>query len=490
MPIIKQSKQLDGPNSIYKASRTLAKRQVKNMSPPVEEPSGQPVQQRGQDVDGLIPQLLQNVSDINGLLTSLRMVGESDATDRRAPGQAQPVEEEEDIPRPKKRRAGSGRTRKLRGGALSLEQRSDLDKKIKKGQRYIQDKIIEIQELTQQKDMNSRTNPTSPDEKRAKASENDRLRNLINIRNRAIKKKQDEIDAWEQILQKDFEEASKPKKLPAKEPREVTDRIEDDETLLEANMKDFRTQVRDGADEDQLDQMLQDIQETLPDINDYRRTHGYPELEIQGDRVVVVGQGTPRPSQQFEEKMDEEEEDEIPPPPPPDEDLQEGEDIEDFIARFDFSNVSKSTLLVILNQLKSLVKRGDLIFKRIIQTGVKASEADLNTLIDEVAEAIALKRFLFTHISQITRKSQDLGTYLQRILSGMLGKYIEALKTYIKRDAQGLTREQSSSIQENVTDEPEDLIEGAGRLSVRPGRNIVLSDAVRRISKYDRKYIL
>jgi hypothetical protein len=204
-----------------------------------------------------------------------------------------------------------------------------------------------------------------------------------------------------------------------------------------------------------------------------------------------------------DDEEDEREEKEEPAPaprdpiPPPEaievvDDGDDGDDDELDISQFDFSKVSKSTLLVILNQLKGLVKKGDLLLKRIKKSGIVASDGDLEQITQEIAEMMSNKRFLLSHINQISRKGKEIAEYLYSILSSMVGKYIEGLKTYVKQYAQ-MNQEQVSSIQEDNEGE----IEGAGRRlspeSVgKKGYNpkVVLSDAVRRISQFDRKYLL
>jgi hypothetical protein len=99
--------------------------------------------------------------------------------------------------------------------------------------------------------------------------------------------------------------------------------------------------------------------------------------------------------------------------PDPNVDIEDydGEDFLD-LSQFDFSKVGKSTLLVILNQLKSLVKRGDILLKKIVHSNIVAGEGDLDTLVDELSDIKASKRFLLDHIIQISRRGKQIDEYL------------------------------------------------------------------------------
>jgi hypothetical protein len=164
----------------------------------------------------------------------------------------------------------------------------------------------------------------------------------------------------------------------------------------------------------------------------------------------------------------------------------DGDDFFD-LSQYDFSKVGKSTLLVILNQLKSLVKRGDILLKKIVHSNIVAGEGDLDTLVDELSDIKASKRFLLDHIIQISRKGKQIAEYLHSILTRDLGKFIEKLKTYIKRYAQ-LGLSQINSIREDTEEvEPVEIVRG-GMRSV--GHPVILSDIVKRISGFDQKYML
>ena len=95
MPIVKKYKKLETDNNIYKAARTLARRQIRNMAPVQLDTSGQPPSQQqqqqapvsfakpagGPDVGDFVSKLLVNLSDINGLLKSLKLVGNANGED-------------------------------------------------------------------------------------------------------------------------------------------------------------------------------------------------------------------------------------------------------------------------------------------------------------------------------------------------------------------------------------------------------------------------
>ena len=161
---------------------------------------------------------------------------------------------------------------------------------------------------------------------------------------------------------------------------------------------------------------------------------------------------------------------------------------EEDVPQFDYSGVSKSTILVILGQLKSLIKQGDIILKKIVNNNIQSSSRDLDTITDEVTELIKLKDFLLGHLGQIKAKGQELGNYLQNILSSILGGYIENLTTYLKRYAQ-LNREQINGISQEPTEGGIIYREKVFYSGIK-GTPVILSDAVRRINKFDKKYLL
>ena len=429
MPTIKKYSGLDGPNAIYSASRKLASRQLKNMKSPAidngetSQPSPPiPSSSSMSDDAGLIPQLLQNVSDINGLMTSLKLVGGKSARD--LPEGYIEEDDEEDGDYPKKRPRGEGRpslSRKKRGGSRNTEAIKKLEDKIRREQKRVEDNERKIREY-------SKLSPTTNEEK-------DYIR-------QEIQDAKDEIKRGKGNIKNHLKKIEKLQR-------------EDDEE--QQNLPPAPAPPQEDEEEDQ----------------------GFPG-------------GAEGPIDR----------DEIPPPVAPiinpqDDDLEDNEgDAYLDMSQFDFSKVGKSTLLVILNQLKSLVKRGDILLKKIVSSGIAAGEGDLDTLTDELSDLISSKKFLLNHILQISRKGKEIAEYLHSILTKAVGKFIENLKTYIKRYAQ-LNREQINSIQDD------DAVEvGAGMRSAAydgrssshsvssVGRPVVLSSLVRRISGYDKKYLL
>ena len=449
MPIVKQNKQLDGPNSIYSASRKLAARQLKNMKSAALDDSEDTspkmpfaTSSTSQDTDGLIPQLLQNLSDVNGLMSSLKLVGRKS---------------DDDTPTntPRKR---------PRGGARKTDDINKLKAKIEKEQAKQQ-----IAENSLKKYENS-PSPTPADRESnrevIKQLKAEITRSKGNIRRYRIK--------IAELEKEDTDEG----KGDGQEALNVEGRRIHDEIV--AYLEDYK---QSGA-------VNENVVPLLRQLNVIHDKLGIANLYINqdGDLLQVEGEGNaPRPPippiqdpDDTQEEIKEEDDD--------DDGDGDGEDVD--VSNFDFSKVSKSTLLVILNQLKSLVKKGELILKRIVNGNITSSESDLNTITDELSELISSKRFLLSHIDQIRQKGRDIAEYLQSILSISVGKYAESLKTFVKRYAQ-LNREQINIIQEG------DIAEGAGRFpkseqreTVVGNRPVVLSDAIRHIAKYDRKYML
>lgn len=510
MPIIKQSKQLDGSNSIYRAARKTSARQLQNMKSVAldtgesEVQSPIPTFRNKPDNEGLVPKLLQNVSDINGLLTSLRMVGEAE--------EREPEEEPRGIPergprRPKRPRQGAGRS--LRGGALSQAERMNLEEEIARDTKYISKWEKELVKYRADLQKELSINPTTPEEKKSKSEEVKKVRDHISRREKKITDAQNNIRRNKSKLEEDLKPAPLPKKQTAREA--LNNLINDIKRLIDQaeEFTQFAEDIPPQLDAD-LAKLLGHANAALEaldqppslDIINYRLYDGGRPVYPLDEPLEEVPPPPPEEQklEEYDVEAEEEAGDEI---PPQEEEAQEAfpipapqefddEDADEFVSRFDFSTVNKSTLLVILNQLKSLIKAGEIILKKIVNSHLRAGEADLNTLTDELAEMISIKRFLYTHINQIMRKSKELGSYLRTILSNLLGKYIEALKIYVKRYAQ-LNIQQINNLQETVDEIGDEIPErdepelGAGRSF---GRSVVLSDAVKRISKFDRKYIL
>jgi hypothetical protein len=407
MPVIRKNKLLDSGNSIYSASRKVAARQLKNMVAPAlddgeaSQPQNPiPTNRNIQDYESLIPQLLQNVSDINGLMMSLKLVGGKSVRG---------VDDEDDYEGeqfPKKRpRGGSRRT----------------------------DDIEKLRE---------------------------KIRTELN-----------KIDQSERAIQR-LDDTPPPKNATDKEFRkEQRAEYKSQITQSKRKIKGYSKKIDELEREDEAQQNLPPA--PAPDFPD----EGEEDQGFPGGAEGPIGQ------------------DIIPPRDPIinpnlNEDVgdYEGDDFLD-LSQFDFSKVGKSTLLVILNQLKSLVKRGDILLKKIVGTNIVASEGDLDTLVDELSDIKASKRFLLDHIIQISRKGKQIAEYLHSILTRDLGKFIEKLKTYVKRYAQlGLSQITSIS-DDNEEVEPVEVV-GAGRSMRSVGHPVVLSNIVRRISGFDQKYML
>jgi hypothetical protein len=408
MPVIRKNKLLDSGNSIYSASRKVAARQLKNMIAPAldtgetSQPQNPiPTNRNTADYESLIPQLLQSVSDINGLMMSLKLVGGKSERG---------VDDEDDYkgdPFPKKR---------PRGGARNTDDIDKLNEKIRievNKQNAAQREIDKIDDSPPPKDATDRE---FRKEQRAE------YKSQITKSKRKVKTYSDRIA---QLEREDAEQQN----LPPSPPPDFPDEGEDDQGFPGGS---------EGRPPPQRD--------IIPEP----------------DRAPIIN---PNLNMDVEDR--------------------EGDDFLD-LSQFDFSKVGKSTLLVILNQLKSLVKRGDILLKKIVGSNIVASEGDLDTLVDELADIKSSKRFLLDHIFQISRKGKQIAEYLHSILTRDLGKFIDKLKTYIKRYAQlGLSQINSIS-EDNEVVEPVEVV-GAGR-SV--GHPVILSNIVRRVSGYDKKYML
>jgi hypothetical protein len=486
MPIIKQNKELDNSeNSIYRASRKLAKRQIKNMKAPVEEegttPSVAPV---SVDREGLVSQLLQNLNDVNGLMSSLKLLG-SGGDDADEPRSTRPF--------PRKR---------LRGGAGRYKDKIDeLQSKIEK-------KKIELRELADEKERLKRS-PSTPNNNRL-----DDVKRLITNAKKYIVEANKRITLLE-AKGDDEDEPLKPSPPPPQLKEDKGDRNKFDrlmETLINelGNAQDRGADLEDDPDLHGLLQELNRLSTRLnnePKVNvdyrDYSVIRGdnklYPKKpkkkEYETDDEAAFQDTQEVPDNIFE---DDDGKAPLPPPPPPPPRIDEippPDDDFDF-STVDFSRVRKSALLVILGQLKSMIKRGELLLKRIKQMGIIASESELEQIIQDVADIMSSKRYIINHSGEIgDRRGEEVKTYLEDILNNQIGKYISSLKTYVKQYAQ-MSRSQSRSIQEEVPDEDIEDIAGAGRRlspdSVgKKGYNpVIISDAVRRIKQYDRKYLL
>lgn len=457
MPIIKKNKELDNANSIFSASRKLAKRQIKNMKSPVEEegttPSVAPV---SVDREGLVPQLLQNLNDVNGLMSSLKLLG-SGADDA----------DEPPSPRPRRRLRGAGRPR------------DDInDKKAK-----ITRARILIREIDEKL-----ANPSTPKTNEVQSE----LENKKAKYKRAIAKYEREIKALE-LMEAQEESGMLPPSPPPppqlKEDKKDRNRFDILLERLNNSLEHLRDTGRPLDEDIDIDETLQELNGLAPLLNNEPLVGIDDDFMITRSNRPLKKEGKTQPSQSQSQDILEPiqvvDDRPVPPLPPADEDL-------DF-SNVDFSRIRKSALLVILGQLKGMLKRGELLLKKIKQMGIVASEGDLEQIIQDVADILSSKRYIINHSDEIgNRRGKDVENYLADILNNQLGKYVSSLKTYIKQYAQ-MNARQVGSIQDDVDEVP---IEGAGRLSPesvgKKGYNpkVVLSDAVRRISQFDRKYLL
>jgi hypothetical protein len=478
MPLVKKNKLLDGPNSIYSASRKVASRQLKNMkstgldtgdvsnpTPPISSVT------TVQDVDGLIPQLLQNLNDVNGLMSSLKLVGGKSSKSRSEPNS--PYEEEYPKKRPREGAGRRGRTRK--GGSRNSAEIAKLQKKLEKENARLDEATHGIADAKDAIKRLKDTTPTTPNEKEYLKRQIEEKEFELDFYTKESKKAKTNIKNHtrkiEQLRETDTPDTPVPG--PQNIDLQLAGRLLDE---LEGYLEDAR----------QYGALNENSGDLLRRINQIHMRNELPMLRI-GDGFQLEedpgnggGEGNPN-IPQLDPLINPEEADL--------EDYEGNDEGEIDVSNFDFSKVSKSTLLVILNQLKSLVKRGDILLKKIVHSNISASEGDLDSITQELSELISSKRFLLNHITQISSKGKEVAEYLHSILSSMVGKYIEHLKTYVKRFAQ-LNREQINSIQDSTADQDEAVEIGAGRGVFAKGKPVILSDFVRRIHSYDQKYLL
>ena len=639
MPVIKNNKRLDNDNSIYKASRTVAKRQLKNMLPPsvqsetgdnnLQNPVITSAQNSGNpDTQELVSKLSLNLSDINGLLKSLKLVGkdnehpvpshvaskvlssnqsQSDVSQSSPRGdyteEASPVKKRRRITQgvlsagsrglgaegnhPKGLSGGARKPKtksvedkepkladgvslpeanqmvtKLKGGAFTEKQLERLRKQHEKVDKY-QEAIDTIKEHIDllQKQLLTEKKEKQKEQVRADIEENKKKIEAIKSSKKTLerkikKEKEDEdwTDKYRENLKKQDEEAKKkqedekkkpegkeepkPEHKPKKHPL-GKEKVGDD-LLRDARFKndyhrsqeDVEKFITNNQQSEENDKKLKRKLDYLNELADYfDEAHwGFPGGHF---GQMAPGEGKEEhlpeePKQEEEEQplyQEQSQEENIPELPEEDEDsipdVQEPEalpsdvesssdedaspsdgeettssngesssDEEEDVPQFDYSGVSKSTILVILGQLKSLIKQGDILLKKIVNNNIQSSSRDLDTITDEVTELIKLKDFLLGHLGQIKAKGQELGNYLQNILSSILGGYIENLTTYLKRYAQ-LNREQINGIsQEGGLLQRTPNSEGIVYRKQINGTGEILSDAVRRINKFDKKYLL
>ena len=573
MPIVKKYKKLETDNNIYKAARTLARRQIRNMAPVQLDTSGQPPSQQqqqqapvsfakpagGPDVGDFVSKLLVNLSDINGLLKSLKLVGNANGEDvipRRGRGR----------PRKVGMHGGSSRRKKMVGGAKNTETITELkkdkvDQKRKQTHYANMYKQLKVREKDRVLRLKHEEDPTHrkaiQDEKgeldaSMKAAKEqidkykERLDNLQTNINYLVR--EDLIDELQEVLRQRGSPGhahhilNEINELAAKigiderlaigryghlVPEGVKDEPEEeDEEAPEEKEEHFmpepmdnralaiqtlRAQIQEILDAhehvhmDKIDPILHRLNQLEPgyEIYDGRLVRQHEDEEPEGKEAP------PRPHQH------EEEEDETIPSPLPttqddsssDEEVsQPGEpdggdsssDEEEVPGDFNYARVSKATILVILNQLKSQIKQGEMLLKKINSSRIVASSVDMDSMTDELTEMVESKRVILLHINQIMEKGREVGDYLKTILSFMLSGYIRNLTTYLKINAQlsgeqmsgispapeALDQEEGAGIHPQFRQQEDDMVSGIQR------RPVILSSAVRRINKFDKKYLL
>ena len=575
MPIVKKYKKLETDNNIYKAARTLARRQIRNMAPVQLDTSGQPPSQQqqapvsfakpagGPDVGDFVSKLLVNLSDINGLLKSLKLVGNANGEDvipRRGRGRPRKVA------LPHGMHGGSSRRKKMVGGAKNTETITELkkdkvDQKRKQTHYANMYKQLKVREKDRVLRLKHEEDPTHrkaiQDEKgeldaSMKAAKEqidkykERLDNLQTNINYLVR--EDLIDELQEVLRQRGSPGhahhilNEINELAAKigiderlaigryghlVPEGVKDEPEEeDEEAPEEKEEHFmpepmdnralaiqtlRAQIQEILDAhehvhmDKIDPILHRLNQLEPgyEIYDGRLVRQHEDEEPEGKEAP------PRPHQH------EEEEDETIPSPLPttqddsssDEEVsQPGEpdggdsssDEEEVPGDFNYARVSKATILVILNQLKSQIKQGEMLLKKINSSRIVASSVDMDSMTDELTEMVESKRVILLHINQIMEKGREVGDYLKTILSFMLSGYIRNLTTYLKINAQlsgeqmsgispapdALDQEEGAGIHPQFRQQEDDMVSGIQR------RPVILSSAVRRINKFDKKYLL
>ena len=156
--------------------------------------------------------------------------------------------------------------------------------------------------------------------------------------------------------------------------------------------------------------------------------------------------------------------------------------------QIDYIRTGKSTILVILKQIQSLIKQSEQYIKRIFTRHIVASESDLAMIGDEVTDMVELRSKFPLPIDEDNYHSPEIAAYLTKIIMQLLNPLIENLITYLKMNAQ-LNQKQLQGFEAPPSDDDQQY--GAGRPQPQVnGRNLILSDTVRRIHNYDKKYLL
>ena len=497
MPAIKKYENLDNGDSIYSASRIISKRQVNNMLPPAQPlpyntdssfPSGNQSQLQSlvkgkPDRDDLVSKLILNLNNINGLFTSLYLVGDDfhphdmfvddhDEFDRHLQGKG----------------FSGGMIRKARREKTIEEKMDEIDQ-LKRAEAIIRKQI----ELTYS---SLDRNPTI---ETALENEQKRIQKQIQTKNRYITKKQrEQYERNNPIIQKVIHppQSSSSSHSPSKakfdndliderkrvfhELNTVTQSVLDGEEadpavtgrlIKRANLLTFLIGDNDYSALSQYDNIVDATPEQVEEAIAYGREQqallqpafkvNYPDLSFNADDAQFVDQSDLQSIHG---------EQHTPYKSPP-------------INQIDYIRTGKSTILVILKQIQTLIKQAEQLIKKIINNKIVASESDLNMIAEEVTDMIELKSRFPLPIDEDTLHSPEISEYLTKIILKLLDPLIGNLTTYLKINAQ-LSYKQMEGISQDV-----EGLQGAG-MPQSLGRNLILSDTVKRIHNFDKKYLL
>ncbi len=513
MPAIKKYENLDVGDSIYSASRLISKRELKNMIPPQQQldMSGdfqnritsnlantqQQIPIRGKstfDREDLVSKLILNLNNINGLFTSLYLVGDDFH-------QEDMFGEEDNFDRHYQGRGFSGGMevqRKKRGPApKSIEQKIQEIEKLKRDAENIREQIK----------LMSTTKGRNTTAKNTLEREEKRIQRLILSKNKSITKKQQE--EYEQNNPVIAEQKHQPVPISPVKLKFNTDKYDEREDDVRQLYFEIEHLEKDELRNLATDSLLQSInlltyligdgdyirlsedgtlEEATPQekaaaiafgeaqisILQPKFLEDYPDLTFDDNHIVLGNHDTPYKPQ---------------------------------VNQIDYIRTGKSTILVILKQIQTLIKQSEQYIKRIISNKIVASESDLNMIAEEITDMMELKARFPLPIDEENFHSPEIAAYLTKIIMQLLDPLIGNLKTYLKINAQ-LNYKQLQGIRGSS---PERLergevpVEGSGRLGVPTpnagskgqsllpqslGRNLILSDTVRRIHNYDKKYLL
>ena len=499
MPAIKKFENLDVGDSIYSASRVLSKREIKNMTPvqPLDYNLGGPQQYQSQqqqlqqqqrkpisDREDLVSKLILNLNNINGLFTSLYLVGDDfHPVEIEAPDEFQ----EHFHPR-------YGRGKKSKGYKGGME--TPKPKKRGPKSKSVEEKMNEIEQLQIQED--------------------EILRQLEKIRRVFAEDRNFPAEAVLLREQKKIRKliSSKTKSITKKQQEEYEDRnpqveqIRQDQRDLLRRQENERKYGDPGVEREEVYEQLQmaignipEDQNSNEECDNLVRQYNLLTYLLQEDNFIVIKDGAielardddyneaiqfgreytePQQQQEMKDEFYDADADDVHSiqgyPPTPSRFEQRNQ--------IDYVRTGKSTILVILKQIQSLIKQSEQYIKRILANKVVASESDLNAIAEEIRDMTELKHKFPLPIDEESFLSPEIAEYLTKIILKMLDPLIGNLITYLKINAQ-LNYKQLQEISQNEEVEPQ-----GGLRPQSLGRNLILSDTVRRIHNYDRKYLL